>query len=312
LHVRSDMKKDLTLAYLALAAICLIWGTTYLALRIAVLHFPPFLFTIIRQVTAGMLMLGFMTWVMRAPWPNRTLIISHAIGGFFMISIGNGLVAWAEMEIPSGLAAILCSLMPVVVIMINLAIHREEKPSSLIMLGVLLGIGGIIIIFSDDLSAFSKPDYWIGILLILTAVAGWAAGSIWIKRKHSDSNPFINAGIQMFFGGVWLIPFSLLFDDLASVRWSNEAFYSMVYLIVFGSIIAYASYLYALRKLPMTIVSMYAYVNPVVAVLLGWIILNEKFNTTIGAGIVTTVLGIYIVNQGYRQQARKKLTLADT
>ncbi|MCU0357401.1 MAG: EamA family transporter [Cyclobacteriaceae bacterium] len=303
------MKKDTTVAYIALAGICLIWGTTYLALRIAVLHFPPFLFTIIRQVIAGGLMLSFMTLVMRAPWPDRKLVINHAIGGFFMISIGNGLVAWAEMEIPSGIAAILCSLMPVVVILINLGIHREERPSPMILLGVLFGMAGIVIIFSDNLAAFSRPEYWMGIALILIAVLGWAGGSLWIKRKHSDSNPFINAGIQMFFGGIWLIPFSLLFDDLQSVSWSSEAFYAMIYLVVFGSIIAYASYLYALRKLPMTIVSMYAYVNPVVAVLLGWLILNENFNPVIGTGILTTVLGIFLVNQGYRQGARKRISV---
>ncbi len=309
MHVVAKMKKDTTVAYIALAGICLIWGTTYLALRIAVLHFPPFLFTIIRQVIAGGLMLSFMTLVMRAPWPDRKLVINHAIGGFFMISIGNGLVAWAEMEIPSGIAAILCSLMPVVVILINLGIHREERPSPMILLGVLFGMAGIVIIFSDNLAAFSRPEYWMGIALILIAVLGWAGGSLWIKRKHSDSNPFINAGIQMFFGGIWLIPFSLLFDDLQSVSWSSEAFYAMIYLVVFGSIIAYASYLYALRKLPMTIVSMYAYVNPVVAVLLGWLILNENFNPVIGTGILTSVLGIFLVNQGYRQGARKRISV---
>jgi drug/metabolite transporter (DMT)-like permease len=213
------------------------------------------------------------------------------------------------MEIPSGIAAILCSLMPVVVILINLGIHREERPSPMILLGVLFGMAGIVIIFSDNLAAFSRPEYWMGIALILIAVLGWAGGSLWIKRKHSDSNPFINAGIQMFFGGIWLIPFSLLFDDLQSVSWSSEAFYAMIYLVVFGSIIAYASYLYALRKLPMTIVSMYAYVNPVVAVLLGWLILNENFNPVIGTGILTTVLGIFLVNQGYRQGARKRISV---
>lgn len=306
LRAISVMKKDLTLAYIALAAVCIIWGTTYLALRIAVLHFPPLLFSAIRQTTAGFLLLGFMIFVMREHWPGSRHIVRQAIGGFFMISIGNGLVAWAEMEIPSGIAAIICSLMPVMVILINLSIHREERPTFSIVLGVLLGLAGIVIIFSEHITELSNPDYIVGIVLILLAVLGWAAGSIWIKRQGSDSNPFVNAGLQMFFGGLWLFPGSLLFDDLSNVTWSAEAIYSMLYLIAFGSIVAYASYLYALRKLPMTIVSLYAYINPLVAVILGWLILDEKLNSIISIGILITVTGIYIVNQGYRFTRTKK------
>ncbi len=103
----------------------------------------------------------------------------------------------------------------------------------------------------------------------------------------------------MFFGGVWTIPLSLLFDDFTIISWSAEAMYSLAYLIVFGSVIAYACYSYALRKLPMTILSLYAYVNPVVAVILGWLILDEKLNALIVAAIGVTVAGIYIVNRGY-------------
>ena len=104
----------------------------------------------------------------------------------------------------------------------------------------------------------------------------------------------------MFFGGIWLIPGALIFDDLRSVTWSAEAFYSMIYLVLIGSVVAYACYSYVLRKLPMTIVSLYAYVNPIVAVILGWIVLSEKLNLRIAIAILVTVAGIYIVNRGYQ------------
>ncbi len=294
------MKRELTLAYVALLAVCIIWGTTYLALRIAVLHFPPLLFSAIRQSIAGLVLLGIVFTFSQVKFPPKEHVIRQAIGGFLMISMGNGLVAWAEMEIPSGIAAIICSTMPVMVIIINLAVNREEKPTWSIVIGVLIGMAGIITIFSEHVNEFAKTEYRIGIVLILLAVLGWAAGSIWIKKQPSDSNPFVNAGLQMFFGGLWLFPFSLLFDDLQGVHWSGESLYSLLYLIVFGSIIAYASYLYALKKLPMTIVSLYAYVNPLVAVVLGWVILNEKLNGVIGVGILITIAGIYIVNRGYQ------------
>jgi drug/metabolite transporter (DMT)-like permease len=104
----------------------------------------------------------------------------------------------------------------------------------------------------------------------------------------------------MFFGGLWLFPLSLAFDDLSAVSWTPSILYSMIYLIIFGSIIAYACYSYVLRKLPMTIVSLYAYINPIVAVILGWLVLAEKLNTKIAVGILLTVAGIYIVNRGYQ------------
>ena len=287
------------LPYAALAAVCLIWGTTYLALRIAVLSFPPFLFVVIRQVIAGSLLIAFMMTIGKAKLPSRKEILKQAIGGFFMLSIGNGFVAWAEVTIPSGVAAIICSLMPMWVILINLTLNKDEKPTVPILMGVALGFGGIILIFSEYLAEFSNTTYLFGILLTFLATISWAGGSIWIKKNKSTSDPFLNAGLQMFFAGVWLIPFSLAFDDLSAVTWSADSVYSMIYLIVVGSIIAYVCYTYALRTLPMTIVSLYAYVNPLVAVLLGWLVLDEKLNARIGIAFLLTVGGIYIVNRGY-------------
>ena len=294
------MKKDLLIPYIALSAICLIWGTTYLVLRIAVLHFPPLLFVTIRQLIAGSLLVGFMLLSGKAAWPDRAHLLRQAVAGFFMISLGNGLVAWAEVVIPSGVAAILCSLMPMVVILINLGVNEDERPTVAIVIGVLLGLGGIMMIFGEHLVEFAKVEYQLGILVIFVAVLSWAGGSVWLKRRGNDGNAFLNAGLQMFFGGIWLIPGALIFDDLGSVTWSAEAFYSMIYLVLIGSIVAYACYSYVLRKLPMTIVSLYAYVNPIVAVALGWIVLSEKLNLRIGIAILVTVAGIYIVNRGYQ------------
>ena len=293
------MRKEL-LPYIALGAICLIWGTTFLVLRIAVLHFPPFLFVTIRQLLAGILLAGFMLASGKAVLPAKSDIVRQAIAGFFMISLGNGLVAWAEVLIPSGVAAILCSLMPVAVILINVSINKEERPTVPIIAGVLVGLLGIMMIFQEHLAEFSNLEYQVGIFLIIVAVISWAGGSVWLKKRGNDGNAFLNAGLQMFFGGIWLIPGALLFDDLTAIHWSAEAAYSLLYLVLIGSVVAYACYSYVLRKLPMTIVSLYAYVNPIVAVLLGWIVLDEKLTLKIGIAILITVGGIYIVNKGYQ------------
>lgn len=305
------MKKNLLIPYIALVAICLIWGTTYLALRIAVTHFPPFLFVVIRQVIAGVILAGGVMVVRKVNLPSWKIIRRQAVAGFFMISMGNGLVAWAEVEIPSGIAAIICSLMPVMVILINLTINKDERPTVPILLGVAMGLAGIVMIFGENISDFGNRTYLLSIILVFVGVISWAGGSIWLKKDQSPSDPFLNAGLQMFFGGLWLIPFSLLFDDLSTVHWSAEAAYAMIYLIILGSVVAYACYSFVLRKLPMTIVSLYAYVNPLVAVFLGWLVLDERLNVNTWIAFMLTVAGIYVVNRGYQLRDAWRAQLSD-
>jgi drug/metabolite transporter (DMT)-like permease len=306
----TNMKnKNLVLAYLALAAVCLIWGTTYLALRIAVVHFPPFLFSGIRQVVAGVILLLILLTLGKEKLPSRNAIMQQAFAGFLMLTLGNGLVAWSEMHIPSGIAAIICSIMPVWVIIINVSISKDDRPNLPIVAGVVMGLIGIVMIFGENLVDLGNKNYLIGIALIVLANISWAGGSVWMKTKNLNTNPFMNAALQMVFGGLFMFPISLAVDDLSNVHWSPEAAYSMIYLIIFGSLIAYTCYTYAIRKLPMTVVSMYAYVNPLVAVVLGWVVLNEVLNLRIIVAMLITIAGIYIVNRGYQLRTLWKTAL---
>jgi drug/metabolite transporter (DMT)-like permease len=288
------------LAYLALGAVCLIWGTTYLALRIGVTQFPAFLFSVLRFLLAGPILIGFMLTVGKASLPSRENMFQQAIAGLFMITLGIGVVGWAEMYVSSGLAAIICSLMPIWVILINVSVNKDERPTFPIVLGLLIGLSGIILIFGEHVADFSNREYTVGIILTFLANVSWAFGSVWTKKKNQNSNPFLNAGLQMFFGGLFLIPMSLVFDDYKTIHWSGGVAGALLYLIFVGSVAAFACYSYAIKKLPMTILSLYAYINPIVAVVLGWLVLDEKFNTRIVIAIVVTVAGIYIVNKGYQ------------
>lgn len=293
-------RSGLLFAYLALAAVCIIWGTTYLTLRVGVTQFPPFLFSMIRFLFAGPILLAFMLTVGKASWPDKQTMINQAVTGFFMVTVGVSVVGWGEMYISSGVAAIICSVMPVWTILINLIVSKEERPNWLIGLGLIIGLCGIIIIFAEHLKEFSDQYYRLGILMTFLANICWAFGSVWAKKKNQASDPFLNAGLQMLFGGLLLIPFSLAFDDYSRIQWNNEVIFSLVYMILIGSVAAYACYSYAIKKLPMTIVSLYAYINPIVAVVLGWLVLNEKLNVRIGLAIAITIVGIYIVNRGYQ------------
>jgi drug/metabolite transporter (DMT)-like permease len=303
-------KRNDLLAYLALAAICFLWGTTYLALRIGVVQFPPFLFSTIRFLVAGPVLILLVMIFGKASLPNWKVIREQAIGGLLMVTCGISVVTYAEVQISSGIAAVICSMMPIYVVLINIFITKDEKPNFFIVVGLALGFAGILLIFSEHLVEFSNPIYLKSILLTFSANLCWAIGSVWTKKKNSGSNPFMNAGLQLFFGGLFLIPLSLLFDDYATIQWTTPVIFSLSYLILIGSVAAYACYFYAIGKLPMTLVSLYAYINPVIAVLLGWLILNEKLNIRIAIAIAVTLTGIYLVNRGYQMRTQWKAQLS--
>ncbi len=295
------------LAYLALAAVCIIWGTTYLGLRIGVTQFPPFLFSIIRFLTAGPILISLVLLSGSAQWPGKKVLFNQAVSGLLMVTLGISIVGWAEMYISSGVAAIICSMMPIWTVLINVFVTKDEQPNWLIILGLVTGLTGIVLIFGEHLSEFSNSNYTAGIVLTFIANLSWAIGSIWIKKKNTNSNPFLNAGLQMLFGGIFLIPFTLLLDDYNRINWNSSVAYSLAYMSLVGSVAAYACYSYAIKKLPMTLVSLYAYINPIVAVLLGWMVLDEKLNGRIALAIVVTIAGIYIVNKGYQMKSAKKM-----
>lgn len=298
--MNSTSTKSPLFAYLALAAVCVIWGTTYLALRIGVTQFPPFLFSLLRFLCAGPILLIMVLTVGKQRWPDRKTLFNQAVSGVFMITLGISMVGWAEVYISSGVAAIICSMMPIWTILINVIVTKDEKPNWLIILGLATGLSGVLLIFGEHLSEFSNRNYQAGIAITFLANLCWAIGSIWIKKKNQNTNPFLGAGLQMTFGAIALIPLSLVLDDYSAIRWSTDVIYSLIYMILIGSVGAYACYSYAIKKLPMTLVSLYAYINPIVAVVLGWLVLSEKLNGRIVLAILITVVGIYIVNRGYQ------------
>jgi drug/metabolite transporter (DMT)-like permease len=288
------------LAYIALAAVCLIWGTTYLALRIGVAEFPAFLFSAIRQLSAGAILLSAMYFMGKFKFPGWTVVRNQAVAGFLMFTMGNGLVGWAEIHVSSGLASIISSMIPVWVILLNIWANQSDKPNFPILAGLLIGLSGIVMIFGQHLGEFSNPAYQIGILAMFVANLAWAVGTVWIKKKNQDNNLFVSAGLQMFFGGVFMLPVSAVVDDYTKLQFTSNVVYSLVYLTLFGSVVAYLCFSYAINKLPAAIVSMYAYINPLVAVFLGWLVLSEKFGWRIFIAMLITVAGVYLVNRGYQ------------
>lgn len=290
-----------TKAYLALAFICFTWGTTYLALRIGVADFPPLLFAGIRQTMAGLLLLTFAKLIgkgLRVRWED---VRNQVIPGILMITIGNGVVAWSAKFIPSGLAAIIVSIMPIYVVLINLAKGQRKAVNGTIISGLFLGLAGLLMIFKDRFTDIARPEYFWGAVVMLFSAFGWALGSVYLKSHPGKNHPFIHAALQLAIGGIAMLLVSPLLENWGTVHaMTNDTFWALLYLIAIGSISSYICYLYALRHLPVGLVSVHAYVNPIVAVLLGYVVLDEQITTITVIAMMTILGSVYLMNRGYQ------------
>ncbi len=245
---------------------------------------------------AGVLTVGY--FVLRgAKFPRGNLLKILAIRSFLLVLIGNSTVHWAEQYISSGIAAIIAAIVPLWMVMDTMLLFKTYQIKQRAIIGLVLGFLGIIVIFYEHLAEFADPNYIWGIIVMIIASLSWALGSVYSSMKHIDFNPVYAAGVQMLFAGVASIFISIgIGEDVNVLEIPVEGVLSILYLVVFGSLVAYNAYLYALTKLTHTQVSIYAYINPIVAVLLGWFFLDEKLTWIIGAGMTVTLAGVYFVN----------------
>jgi drug/metabolite transporter (DMT)-like permease len=294
-------------AFFAFLFICIVWGTTYLAIRVGVLHYPPFLFAGARQVLAGLILLIAALAINRKADLSRANLLRQAFIGFLLITMGNGLVTWAEQYVSSGMAALICATMPMSAVLINIS-NGSEKLNKLIVLGMILGISGVALICSDSMqdAGTNKQLFIMGIAALFIATFSWAWGSILNKKKKAQTgtqNALFNSGLQLLAGGLIMLLISPITDDYSRITewWQPDALLAFVYLVIFGSVLAFAAYMYALKELPVGLVTSYAYVNPLVAMLLGYQFMDEPLNQYTVIAFVLIIAGIVIVNQGYKK-----------
>jgi drug/metabolite transporter (DMT)-like permease len=286
-------------AWLAYAGVAFFWGTTFLAIRIGVQSFPPFIMAGMRHSIGGLIICTFFL-LKGYQLPSWSQFKVYVINGILMLVIGNGLVTWAEMHISSGLAALICALTPLSIIGVNALFGANKEPlKPLAWIGIGACLGAQFIIFRDNLSELANPDYVLGIVFILIAILGWGGGSIYSKNKNTGLNPFYGAGLQMLSAGAMLLIFGSLMGEWQNFKPTQEGINAVVYLVIFGSLVGYGSYMYVLKALPATIVSTYAYINTIVAVILGWLWLDEKLNLSIAIAVVLTIAGVWLVNKSF-------------
>jgi drug/metabolite transporter (DMT)-like permease len=290
--------RERKIALFAWMAVCLLWGTTYLAIRLALDTMPPFLMAGLRWLTAGSILAGFLL-ARREPAPPRETWRGITLLGFLMMVLGNGGVVWAEETVPSGLAAVIVAASPFWMAGIESCRADGERLSWASAIGFALGFTGIVLLVWPTLlhGGGASTGFLAGIASLQIACFGWSAGSSYSKRHARGENVLWVAAGQMMTGGAMMVVAGTLLGEWASFGVSARSLAAFTYLTTIAAIGGFVAYTYALRHLPVSLVSLYAYVNPVIAVALGVVVLGEAFTWRMGLAAGLVFGGVAIVQR---------------
>lgn len=300
-------RKEWIAAYGAWASVCILWGTTYLAIRIGLETLPPMLFGGLRFLTAGVLLFSFVYFWRGMRLPKGREWLHQIVIGLMLLGVGNGMVVFAEQWVPSGPAALLVATSPFWVVGLERLLRDGERSSLRAIIGMIVGFGGLCLLIAPNLFGTSLNGYYLlGALAIQFGCASWSAGSVYSKHHQTDLPPLMAAAIQMLIAGTALTLLGTSLGEWRALHFSGRSFSAFAYLIVFGSIVAYGSYTYAIQKLPLSIVSMYSYINPVIAVLLGWAVLSESLGWRVIAAMTIILVGVALVKTAPKRSSEKQ------
>ncbi|HZV70780.1 MAG TPA: EamA family transporter [Saprospiraceae bacterium] len=296
-------------AYLALLVVCFVWGVSWVGTKEAVRDMPPFQMVGVRQIIAGLCYVLYFV-IRRAPMPKGKewypILLLSALN--FMIS--NGLATWGVKLTTAGVSAILGAIFPLWLVLI-LTLKGGNKIPALAWLGIIMGFGGVCIIFYDHLKELFDPNFQFGVFLGLMAALAWAFGTIYTKGYASDFNPYHSIGWQMLISGITLnIIATATGNVIPLTEVKMYTWIAIAFLVIVSSIIAFVAYLYALQRLPTGLVSTYAYINPIVAVLTGSLFIKEKITLLLIIGAIVTLTGVYIVNSSLKRYREKMMKAA--
>jgi len=280
----------------AFAAIYFFWGTTYLGIALAIETIPPFIGGGVRFLVAGVAMYLWLRW--RQPQPLAGVNVPMAVlTGVLLSGIGNGLVTWAQQGIPSGIAALIVTAVPVLVLLLDWAFFSKRAPTRQALIGTALAVAGVvtIVMHTRSLSGEAQPIYLIS---MLAAVVGWSLGTLVQKRVARPETALSFTCAQMMFGGLFQLLLSLIdrewaHFDVAEVSWRSAL--ALLYLIVIGSIVTFNCYLWLLTRVPAPTVTTYALVNPVVAMFLGAVVLSERLTALALTAAALVLFGVALV-----------------
>lgn len=287
------------LPILALCWVSFFWGTTWLASKEGVKHMPALQLAGIRQLIGGFLYVCFFLYK-KTPWPKGKQWKAILILSILNFVLSNGLSTWGVKYISSGLGAIIGAIFPLWIVLIT--VLRGERIARLSILGLVVSFGGVCVIFYDHLADFIKPDFRFGIFLSLFSTVTWAYGTLYTRKKAASFNPYFSLGLQMVISSTILLAITgATGTGLSITAIPANSWWAIGYLTIIGSVLTFIAFIYALQNLPAHISSVYAYINPIVAVLLGALIFGEPLTFAIAIGGGITLCGLYLVNYSIRK-----------
>lgn len=298
--VKSLAKHPKLLVLLAFAAIYVIWGSTYLAILLAIKTIPPFFMAGTRFLIAGLILL---VWALLKgeQIPDKKSILKISLAGVLMLAVGNALLAWVEQYMESGLAAILVATVPLWFVLLDKKQWNYHFTNKQIIIGLIVGFAGVILLFAGKGSAdlFNSKMKIISLIVLLVAEIGWTIGSLYSKYQKIQGSTLMKVAIQMVAASIVIFIGGFSLNEqtgfvISNISW--ESIGALAYLVIMGSLVAYMAYIWLLSIRPASLVGTYAYVNPVVAVFLGWLIADEHVNIQKLIGLVVIIAGLVIVN----------------
>jgi drug/metabolite transporter (DMT)-like permease len=299
-------------AIVAFALVYVFWGSTYLAIRIAVEHLSPAMMGGLRFTTAGLLMLGFRVARGHRIRVGRRDLMRLAIVGFLLLVSSNVVMGWGELYVASGLAALLVAVTPLWFLILERITHSADRLSRRGIAGIALGLLGVAVLLWPDIANSGQagfgPRQLFGSMLVLCASISWATGSILSRRWQMPIDLYAASGWQMLFGGLFGGTIALLLGDLHHTNWAGakSSLWAVVYLIVAGSMVGFTAYVWLLKNVPIAKMSTYAYVNPIVALLLGYFLHGERMDVYMLAGAAVVIVSVILVTAAKVQHARRE------
>ncbi len=282
----------------AFAIVYVVWGSTYLAIRFAIETLPPFLMAAARFLTAGTVLYVWARLAAGAEKPGRAQWKAAAIVGSLLLLGGNGLVVWSELRIPSGVAALLGGTTPLWMVLIDWLRRGGVRPTGQVVAGLLCGLAGLVwLVGPDSLAGGGRIDT-IGVVAVVLSSIAWAAGSIYQRHARMPASPALSTAMQMLTGGAALLVVAVALGEWPQVGVASLSLRSVLaflYLVVFGSIVAFSAYVWLLRASTPARVSTHTYVNPIIAVLLGWALADEPLTPRMLVAAAVIIGGVALI-----------------